>query len=230
VLIGLALLVGLIAVPLTGGSLDQLSRLRFAATPAIVGAIVIQVVVISVLPGGVPWLHRTLHLVSYALAAWFVWANRRLPGVPLMALGGALNLAAIIANGGVMPASRSALRTAGLPADTGDFANSAAVAHPHLAWLGDVFATPAGLPFSNVFSVGDVVLVLGAWVGMHAAARQRPSAPNSSVSRRTASNSPVSIRRSESSSISASSASGRMRRIRIAFRRRNFRISKTYTR
>jgi hypothetical protein len=78
----------------------------------------------------------------------------------LAALGGALNLAAITANGGVMPADPDALAAAGVHQQAGDFANSTAVAHPHLAFLGDVFAVPASWPVSNVFSMGDVVLVV----------------------------------------------------------------------
>lgn len=182
-LIGLALLVALVSVPLTGGSLGRLADMRFAATPAIVAAIVIQVAVVSVVPGGAPAVHDALHLISYALAGWFVFANRRVPGVAVVALGGALNLAAIAANGGVMPASRSALRAAGLPADTGAFTNSGALAHPHLSWLGDVFATPPHLVVSNVFSVGDVVLALGAFVLLHNAARGQGADPSGDAGR-----------------------------------------------
>jgi hypothetical protein len=29
-----------------------------------------------------------------------------------------------------------------------------------LAWLGDVFAVPRGWPFANVFSAGDVIVVI----------------------------------------------------------------------
>jgi hypothetical protein len=94
------------------------------------------------------------------MAGWFALANRHLPGLPLIAMGGALNLAAIVANGGVMPASAAALRLAGLPAEAG-FSNSAHVADANLAWLGDVFAIPSGWPFANVFSIGDVVVVIG---------------------------------------------------------------------
>jgi Family of unknown function (DUF5317) len=183
VLIGLALLVALVSVPLTGGSLARLAALRFAATPAIVAAIAIQVLVISVIPGGAPALHDALHLVSYGLAGWFVLANRRTRGVVLLALGGALNLLAIAANGGVMPASRAALHTAGLPLDTGAYANSAVRAHARLPWLGDVFATPSHLFFSNVFSVGDVVLALGAFVLLHNAARGQGADPSGCAAR-----------------------------------------------
>ena len=35
------------------------------------------------------------------------------------------------------------------------------MAHPRLALLGDVFAIPAGVPLAEVFSIGDVVIMLG---------------------------------------------------------------------
>ena len=59
-----------------------------------------------------------------------------------------------------MPADPDALAAAGVHQEAGDFANSTAVAHPHLSFLGDVFAVPASWPVSNVFSVGDVILVV----------------------------------------------------------------------
>ena len=101
------------------------------------------------------------------VAGLFLVANRELPGIPLVVLGAAANLLAIAANGGVMPASPSALATAGLPPEQPGFANSAALAHPRLAFLGDVFAIPAGWPLANVFSVGDVLIAAGAAVAIH---------------------------------------------------------------
>jgi hypothetical protein len=74
---------------------------------------------------------------------------------------------AIVANSGVMPAARGALELAGIGAPGGRFANSTAVADPRLAFLGDVFAWPAPLPFANVFSVGDALIVLGAAIVVH---------------------------------------------------------------
>ena len=65
-------------------------------------------------------LHVALHMTSYVLDAYFVFANRHL-WLPLVALGAGLNVLAIAVNGGVMPASASALRIAGIdtsPAST----------------------------------------------------------------------------------------------------------------
>ena len=53
------------------------------------------------------------------------------------------------------------------------FVNSGAMANPHLLFLGDVFATPASLPLYNVYSVGDITIVLGVLVLLHGVCRSR---------------------------------------------------------
>jgi hypothetical protein len=116
---------------------------------------------------------EALHLVSYALAVAFLVVNRRITGLWLVALGGALNLLAISANHGVMPASNAALARAGRQVVSERFSNSNAVPHARLAFLGDVFAVPKRFPLANVFSVGDVLLVVGIGVILHAATHQR---------------------------------------------------------
>jgi hypothetical protein len=126
----------------------------------------IQVVVVKVpLPGG---LAPVLHVVTYLVALGFVWANRHIPRILLVAAGAAANGITIALNNGVLPASAGAAAAAGIESHTA-FANSAVVDHPTLPWLGDVFAWPAPLPLANTFSVGDVLIVLGillaAWTG-----------------------------------------------------------------
>ncbi len=168
-----AVIVAVASVPLAGGRLSRLASVELRAKPVIYGALVLQVMIVSIVPGGDPVLHRVLHLVSYALAAVFLFANRRTPGFGLVTVGAALNLLAIAANGGVMPASRSALRAAGELRPDAAFINSTVLAHPRLLFLGDVFAIPSGVPLHNVFSVGDVCIALGAAVAVHALAGSR---------------------------------------------------------
>ena len=153
--------------PSRAGAWARSPTCAFAPRGWRVVAILGQIVIISLLPQGNGWLHHAVHLATYALIAAFLWANRHIAYLWLAALGGALNLAAITANGGVMPADPDALAAAGVHQEAGDFANSTAVAHPHLAFLGDVFAVPASWPVSNVFSVGDVVLVVAALLALH---------------------------------------------------------------
>jgi predicted MFS family arabinose efflux permease len=160
-------------VPLLGGRVGHLSSISFRRKWAALSAVALQVLILRVFPEGSPDLHAIAHLASYALIFTFVGANLHVPGLPLLAFGGLLNLLAIAANQGVMPADPDALRAAGILAVPGEFSNSAVMAQAHLWFLGDVFAIPAGWPMSNVFSVGDVVLVLGAFVLLHRVCRSR---------------------------------------------------------
>ncbi len=134
-------------------------------------ALVLQVAIFY--PSGpLPFLRGhelAVHVASYGVLGAFLAFNRHLPGLALVALGFASNAVAIVANGGLMPASEEALRAAGRWAtiqEAGLSYNNSTVIGPHtrLWFLGDVFAVPAGLPLANVFSVGDVLLAVGAFV------------------------------------------------------------------
>ena len=157
----------LASVPLAGGRLGRVADVRVRGAWTLAAALGIQLAILEVVPSGMPFVHQAAHLLSYVLAGAFVVANRRVPGMVLVGLGGALNATAIFVNDGVMPAAPGALRTAGMATQHDGFLNSAAVQHPHLGFLGDVFAVPASWPAANVFSVGDVLLVLGLAVGLH---------------------------------------------------------------
>ena len=157
-LVVLALLC-LASVPTTGGDLGRLATIKVRLASVAATAVVIQLIITEVWTSGSGGVHRTLQLASYVLASIFIVANRRIPGIAIMALGGALNLTAIAANAGVMPASRWAIAHSGLTIGHG-FSNSAPIAHPHLLWLGDVIPVPAG-PLANVLSVGDVLIFTG---------------------------------------------------------------------
>jgi hypothetical protein len=155
-----------VTVPLAGGRLGQLADLRLHAVWALAAALVAQVVIISVLPGGDVTVHRVLHLTTYLTVLAWVVLNRNMLWRWLIVIGGALNFLVIAVNGGVMPASRAAQVAAGLD-PKGGFENSAHVANANLGFLGDVFAVPADLPLANVFSVGDALLVVGVFLVLH---------------------------------------------------------------
>lgn len=157
---------------LLGGDARRLADARFRKPGLVLAGLALQVMVISVVPSGSPGTHAAMHVVSYVLVGFFVAANARVAGLVLAGAGGLLNFAAILANGGVMPASAGALRTAGLGHLDG-FANSAALSNPRLGWLGDVFAVPAWVPWHNVFSIGDVLVVLGVAAAAHQLAGSR---------------------------------------------------------
>jgi predicted MFS family arabinose efflux permease len=162
-----------LSVPLAGGSLGELAHLRLRMLWPLALAAALQIALSAFFAQGPSWVHATMHVGSYLLAGVFVLANRRVPGILLVGLGGALNLVAIAANGGVMPVLPSAFSAAGLVSATGAFHNSAVVAAPRLAFLGDIFAVPSPLPFHNVFSAGDICIAIGAAVALHRLCRSR---------------------------------------------------------
>ncbi len=167
-IIAFAFLFTVLLVPLFGGQFWKLGAIKLERRELILASLIIQVLIISVVHGRLSEsIASSLHLVSYALAIGFVWFNRNVIGMPIIVLGGLLNVLVIAANDGVMPARIGALETAGIPYDTGDFENSAPVEDAKLWFLGDVFAIPEGFPFSNVFSIGDVLLILGGAVTVH---------------------------------------------------------------
>jgi hypothetical protein len=161
------LVLAVATVPLAGGRLQELAGVRLRLPWTLPVALAIQLVITTVVPNGPRTLYAGAHLVSYGFGATFLAANRRIPGIWLLALGASLNLVVIVANGGVMPADPDALRLAGWPVTSSDFENSTALADPRLAFLGDVFAIPEAVPLANVFSIGDVLIVIGGIWALH---------------------------------------------------------------
>lgn len=153
-------------------TLAPLADIRLRAAWLVWSAIGLQVLLIEVLPASTPAAIAVgLHLASYVAGLGFVWKNRAWLGIVVLGVGGALNLLVISLNDGVMPASAGAVDAAGLVHDD-SFQNSAPVDDAVLAPLGDVFAVPDPLPLANVFSIGDVLIVVGAGVLVGAACRR----------------------------------------------------------
>ena len=165
---------GLVVVPLVGGSLRRLGDIRIRRGWLIFVGLALQIVVTTIFPDLPPTPSKVVHLGSYAFVLGFLFSNRLLPGVKLVLLGTVLNFAAIVANGGTMPARPAALAAAGIVSDHA-FENSAPVRDANLQYLGDIFAVPSSVPLSNVFSVGDVLIDAGALVLVMQTCR-RPSA------------------------------------------------------
>jgi uncharacterized protein DUF5317 len=167
-----AFLLLLLTVPLAGGRLSRLAGLRVRGVPLICGALGLQVVM-TTLTSAPHVALIALHAASYAVIAWVIGLNRAVPGLLLIAVGGGTNAAVIALNGGTLPARREALVEAGFSVDPEVYRNSGIVADPVLPWLGDIMATPAFLPFRNVISLGDLVVLLGGAVLLHVTCRTR---------------------------------------------------------
>jgi hypothetical protein len=169
-----ALVVGFVVGLLLGGRPAGLARLQFRWPWLIIGGLLVQVVLFTDQVAAVVGnLGAPIYVASTALVFLGVLRNAAVPGMKIVALGAVSNLVAIVANGGYMPASRDALVALG-KADATIYSNSAVVAHPALEPLTDIFALPAWLPFSNIFSVGDVLIALGVAVVIVRAMRDGP--------------------------------------------------------
>jgi hypothetical protein len=174
-----SLAVGFVLGLLSGGSPEALSRLSFRWPWLLVGGLLVQLVLFNErLADVVGNVGPPIYVASTAAVFVGVLRNVAIPGMPVVALGAASNLAAIVANGGYMPAGVEAMRSLGLSEPEG-YSNSVVLDRPALELLTDIFALPAWMPLANVFSVGDVLIAVGAaWV--ITAAMRRPVAPERS--------------------------------------------------
>jgi hypothetical protein len=156
---------------LLGGRLAGLTAVRIRLTWLAVVAVAVQLALFSP-PAEVlgPDLARAIYVLSTVAVVGAVIANVRLTGMPVVLVGSVANLAAIVANGGSMPADPGALAAVGIR--IAGPTNSVVLDRPALAPLTDVFATPAWLPLANVFSVGDVLIGCGLVVVIAAAMRR----------------------------------------------------------
>jgi hypothetical protein len=176
--LALPFLIGAVVALLFGGRFSALAETRFRWIGLVYVAFVLQVIAFPYT--WLPW--RTsdtaaivLWIVSDVILIVVMLRNVRLPGVALVAVGLGMNLAAIVANSGHMPALPSALRDAGLHYTT--LMNSEAMNHPALPWLVDRWADPKWIPLANVFSVGDVVIAVGGFILALAVMRARVPRP-----------------------------------------------------
>jgi hypothetical protein len=167
-----AVVVGLAVGLLGGGKLAAIADVRFRWAPLVMVGFLAQVLLFSdAVAERVGDLGPVLYVASTLLVVVAVVRNLAIPGIPLVALGAASNLVAIVANGGFMPASPAALAALGKDVPT-IYSNSAVVGQPALFALTDVFALPMWLPFHNIFSVGDVILAVGVAVVIATAMRR----------------------------------------------------------
>ncbi len=169
-----AVIGGVLAGLAIGGRLGHLASVRLRWLPLAVLGLLVQLVLFTdagwSLAGG---LGPLVYAASTAAVLVVVIANLRVPGLALVAVGAAANLAAILANGGSMPADPAALASLGLTA--GGATNSVVLADPALRPLTDIFAMPPWLPLANVFSIGDVRIGAGIAIAIAASMRRRPA-------------------------------------------------------
>jgi hypothetical protein len=168
-----AVLAGLVIGLVSGGSVARLGDLQFSWAPLIAVGMVVQLLLFSTDVGDALGAAAPLAYVASNMAVLVaVWKNRSIPGLPVVLIGGAANLLAICANGGYMPVSSAALTALGRGARDG-YVNTRFVDGAVLGPLTDQFAMPAWMPMANIFSVGDVLIGIGAAIAIVAAMHGR---------------------------------------------------------
>jgi hypothetical protein len=173
-----AIPIGIVAGLLLGGRLAAVGEIRFRWAWLAVAGLAVQVVLFSgpvserIGDAGPP-----IYVASTAAVLVAVFRNLAIPGIPLVVLGAASNLAAIAANGGYMPTSPEAIAVLGRDPLDG-YSNSTILEAPALWPLTDILAMPGWMPFANVFSVGDILIALGVAVVIVRAMRADRAGPS----------------------------------------------------
>jgi hypothetical protein len=169
VILLVAIVVSVLVALVCGGRLSGLAGLRVRYAWLVLVAVAGQALVVFNVVGQAPVLGlplgRVLDAATTLVVLAVLWTNRRLPGLWLVGLGLVANLAAIVANGGLMPVAPEAIRAAGWrsPAPGTKPYGSENIILPRAAtrlwWLTDIIA--ARFPVPSVFSPGDVLVALG---------------------------------------------------------------------
>jgi len=164
-------LISLAIAWLRGASPLQLAsvRLRWLAVPLL--SVVAQIVGFIRLSREIGDFAVWLQLLSLGALLVFLVANLRYRALALVAFGVALNLAAVVSNGGYMPVRLDDLARAGFPQNAakiirdGHYEKSTALTEATLLpWLGDVIYLPLPYGPGRMISIGDVFVAAGTFL------------------------------------------------------------------
>ena len=168
-----AVLVGLVVGLLLGGRVGRLADLHLEWAWLAIAALITQVVLFTDrVYQAAGDLVPLIYLGSTVMVVLVMLRNvRKAPALIIVIIGACANLAAIITNGGYMPATPEALGISE-PVGTTFHANSVTTPSPALELLIDRFSLPDWVPYTNVFSVGAVLIGAGIIIVMVVAMRR----------------------------------------------------------
>jgi hypothetical protein len=172
--VGIGLLIGF----LTRGSLAGFNLARFRLLPLLLLAVFIQVLIFTPILGETDFVQRTgqyIYMATILLTLVVFYKNLHIPGLVVILIGALLNAVVIFANGGYMPTKAELLDEAGrlekVQQSEDAVASGERLTHTNsviaedgtrLLILGDIFALPESVPLSNVYSIGDIFVAVGA--------------------------------------------------------------------
>jgi hypothetical protein len=161
---------------LTGGSARRLANLPLRAGWIALVAFSLQIYIIyfpEPVSEGFFSPRVGLLIFSVALLFVFVWKNRLMTGMWLIALGFLANLGVMLLNGGYMPITEEAIAQVGrsksiLSSEPYSRVRATKdIVLPREAtlawWLSDIFILPPPFPVPTVFSLGDLLIAVGAF-------------------------------------------------------------------
>lgn len=169
-----AFLLSIIIAMIRGGSFKSLGRIPIRHVSLFVLPFVISgaMCYVQVRTGSQALLPftRAINVGLYVCLLTAMYLNRHIREMILPAIGTFLNALVIAANGGAMPVSTDTLKMVGM----GDLISSGfhwGIRHiqmgseTRLRWLGDLIPAGArGIPFSEVGSIGDILLAVGVFI------------------------------------------------------------------
>lgn len=172
--VGIGLLIGL----LTGGSLNGFSLARFRLLPLLIFSVFIQVLIFTPILGDTDFVldyGQYIYMATILLTLVVFARNLHIPGLVVILIGALLNGVVIFSNGGFMPTRAELLDEAGRlenvqqseqaieEGEKPTHTNSVITDDDtRLEFLGDIFALPDNVPLSNVYSIGDIFIAVGA--------------------------------------------------------------------
>ncbi|HVC77408.1 MAG TPA: DUF5317 family protein [Candidatus Micrarchaeaceae archaeon] len=167
-----ALVIGLLGGVATGGRLGNVANVTIRWPWLVVAALVVREAAVFTPLNRIDGVQYVYVAALAALVAWTAWHASRLRGAWIVALGAAMNLIVVVANGARMPVAQA---LAGRLADRGHIGQYTVMGPgTNLGWLGDWIGVPG--PLGGAYSPGDVVIAIGIAAVAFLATRQGPAA------------------------------------------------------
>jgi len=170
-LLALSLATGVLAGYLRGGRVRELAFLNVRWSPLLVAAVVLRLLLSPEswqLQLGLARWGDQLYVLCDVLVVSFLLANVNLPGFGFLAVGQASNLLVKLLNGWKMPVDPVAAERLGYVAEAQTLQAQGIWLHSRfidsqtkLPFLGDVIYVGPPFPWPRLFSVGDLLLLLG---------------------------------------------------------------------